>query len=78
MGLLFAVIGYFVGTIAGCFAIEEFSSNTHDRSLEAAMTSVFAIGPIAALIGLIAGIVFGGRRTRPTQASDLNVSSESK
>jgi hypothetical protein len=31
-----------------------------DRGLEAAMTSMFAIGPGGAVVGFIAGLVLGG------------------
>jgi len=72
-GLLFAIIGCLVAAIASYFLILEFSSNMHDRSVEAAMTSVFFFGPIGSLAGLVSGIIFGGRRTRkqgsPAQAS---------
>jgi hypothetical protein len=34
----------------------------HDRSVEASMTSVFAIGPAGAIVGLIAGFIAGARR----------------
>jgi len=72
-GLLFAIIGFLVAAIASYFLILEFSSNTHDRSLEAAMTSVFFFGPVGGLAGLVSGIIFGGPRTRkqdsPAEAS---------
>lgn len=50
-----AMIGFMVFAIAGYFLITVFSSNQHDRSLEAAMTSIFVCGPIGALLaGLLA------------------------
>jgi hypothetical protein len=65
--LLFALlgvpIGYVVFAFAGYWGIELFSGNTHDRSLEASMTAMFAIGPAGALIGLIAGVILGGARS---------------
>jgi hypothetical protein len=47
---------------AGYFLISWFSSNTHDRSVEAAMTAAFVFGPFAALIAFIVGVVRAGRR----------------
>jgi hypothetical protein len=40
--------------------VEFLSPNTFDRSLEASMSSVFFYGPAGAVVGLVAGIVFGG------------------
>ena len=61
-GLLFALGGYFAVAAAGYFLIGQFSSNTHDRDIEAAMTSAFVLGPIGAVLGFIAGFVRGGRK----------------
>lgn len=68
LGLLFALIGCIVAAIASYFLILEFSSNTHDRSLEASTTSLFFSGPIGAVIGFVAGVALGGRR--PGKASN--------
>jgi len=46
---------------AGYFLIDWFSSNTYDRSVEAAMTSVFFFGPLGAVLGFVIGFVLGGR-----------------
>jgi uncharacterized membrane protein len=54
-GLLFAVIGYCLGTFGGLILIEAASSNQHDRSVEAAMTGAFVIGPLVAIAGFIGG-----------------------
>jgi flagellar biogenesis protein FliO len=35
-----------------------FSSNTHDKSLEAAMTSFFVYGPLAAVLSFIVTLVY--------------------
>ena len=68
VALLGVLVGYLVFAFSGYWMIELFSNNTFDRSLEASMTAVFAIGPAGAIIGLIAGLILGGRRwaTRPT------------
>jgi hypothetical protein len=46
------IVGYLIGFIGGMFAIQAFSSNTHDRGVEAAMTAAFVIGPLAAILAL--------------------------
>jgi hypothetical protein len=61
IGLLFAVGGYVIAAFVGYFLIDCFSSNTHDRSVEAAMTSVFVLGPLGAVVAFIVGFVVGGR-----------------
>jgi hypothetical protein len=62
LGVLGAIAGYVAFAFAGYNLIELLSSNVHDRSVEAAMTSAFVAGPLGALIGLVAGIVLGGRK----------------
>jgi hypothetical protein len=57
-----APIGYVVFAFVGYWAIALFSSNHFDRSVEASMTALFAIGPAGALVGLIAGLILGGAR----------------
>lgn len=52
--LLFAVVGFVVAAGVGYFLVSTLSSNRHDRSLEAIMTSLFVIGPIGAIV---AGVV---------------------
>jgi hypothetical protein len=61
IGLLGAVGGYLIVALVGYFLIGWLSSNTHDRSVEAAMTSAFVLGPLGAVIGFVAGFVLGGR-----------------
>jgi hypothetical protein len=63
LGLFFALGGYLMAAAAGYFLIGQFSSNTHDRDLEAAMTSAFVLGPLGAAAGFVAGLVRGGRKT---------------
>ena len=53
LGIIMAVAGYFL--------VEMFSGNTHDRDVEAAMTSVFFWGPIGGIAAFIAGMVWGKR-----------------
>ncbi|SPP64965.1 hypothetical protein [Nitrospira lenta] len=54
VGLLAAILGYVVGLFGTMAAIELFSSNTHDKSMEAAMTSAFVGGPLIAITSVIA------------------------
>ena len=62
IGLVCAVAGYALAAFAGYWLIERLSSNTHDRSAEAAMTSAFVCGPIGAITGFIAGFLRSGHR----------------
>jgi prepilin signal peptidase PulO-like enzyme (type II secretory pathway) len=62
IGLLCAVAGYPIGAIVGYFLIQWFSSNLHDRSVEAAMTGAFVFGPLGAVIAFVLGFVLGRRR----------------
>jgi hypothetical protein len=59
------VLGYAVGAAVGGLLVDAVSSNTHDRSVEAAMTGAFAIGPLVAVIAFVVGFARagGGRRT---------------
>ncbi len=61
--LLAAVLGYLLGFIGGMVLIEALSSNSHDKSLEAAMTGAFVVGPACSLLSAIASIVARSRRT---------------
>jgi ABC-type branched-subunit amino acid transport system permease subunit len=61
LALLFAIGGYVVAAVLAYLLIGQFSSNTHDRSVEAAMTSAFVFGPLGALIAFVIGFVRGGR-----------------
>jgi hypothetical protein len=53
------VAGYLIGAGLGAVAIEFFSGNTHDRSVEMAMTAAFVTGPIGAVVGLVVGWMRG-------------------
>jgi len=50
--------GYLIGLFGGMLLINLFSSNSHDRSMEAAMTSAFVIGPITAILAAIVTLIF--------------------
>jgi hypothetical protein len=63
IGLLCDAVGYLAVAVASYFLILQFSSNRHDRELEAAMTSTFVAGPLGAVLGFVAGFVRGGRPT---------------
>jgi hypothetical protein len=62
VALLGVPAGYVVSAFAGYWAIELFSDNAFDRSVEASLTALFFIGPAGALIGLVAGLIFGGAK----------------
>ncbi len=66
IGLLCAVGGYLLGLLVGYVLVSGFSGNTHDRSVEAAMTGAFVLGPLAAVIGFVVGVVFGRRKPQPS------------
>ena len=59
-----AINGYLVGLFGGMLLIETFSSNQYDKSLEAAMTGAFLIGPSMAVIAVVVLLVFRSRRAR--------------
>lgn len=61
--LIGLVVGYGVGVLLGAAAVTLFSANTHDKSMELAMTSALITGPIGALIGLVVGLVRGNHRS---------------
>jgi predicted peroxiredoxin len=57
VALLAAILGYIVGLFGTMAAIELFSSNQHDKSMEAAMTGAFVGGPLIAVISMITILV---------------------
>jgi hypothetical protein len=61
IGLLSAMAGYLLVAVVSYFLIMQLSSNAHDRSLEASMTSIFFVGPVGAVISFIIGFVCAGR-----------------
>jgi hypothetical protein len=60
IALLYAVGGYIVAAAASYFLVGQLSSNTHDRSVEAAMTSALIWGPLGAVVAFVAGFVRHG------------------
>ncbi|HEU4686392.1 MAG TPA: hypothetical protein VFS39_17930 [Nitrospira sp.] len=62
LALLGAMGGYLCGLFGGMLLIDILSSNTYDRSLEAAMTSAFVVGPLMAVIGIVVVLVYRMRR----------------
>jgi ABC-type lipoprotein release transport system permease subunit len=58
ISLLAGVIGYVVGVVLGMLLVNLLSSNTHDKSVEAAMTSFFVYGPITALLSFASTLFF--------------------
>ncbi len=77
--LVSALVGYLVGAGAVYVAVQLFSTNLHDRDLEAAMTAAFVGGPALALVGALGGAIRGGRRpespTPPSRSGDASCSS---
>ena len=58
IALLWALGGYVAGAFGGGWLVSVLSSNTHDRSVEAAMTGAFFFGPALALIAFIVAMVW--------------------
>ncbi len=44
------LVGYVVGLFGGLGLVSLLSSNQHDRSMEAAMTGAFVVGPLTGLL----------------------------
>jgi hypothetical protein len=68
--LLYAVGGYLCSAVAGYFLVGWLSSNMHDRSVEAAMTGAFVLGPLGALVAIVVGVIRSGRDTVGRGATD--------
>lgn len=70
MAVLFAVVGYLVAATASYFLVDLFSSNVHDRTVEAAMTSAFVFGPLGAVAAFVVGFIRGGRNAGQNKAGN--------
>ena len=64
-GVLGLIGGYALAAVIGYFLVTALSSNPHDLAVEASMTATFVAGPFGALVGLVAGLVLGGRKPSP-------------
>ena len=67
VAMLFALVAYAAAAGAGYFLVGLFSGNAHDRSVEAAMTSAFVLGPLGAVVGFVVGFIRAGRSADRTQ-----------
>lgn len=56
--LIGSLLVYVAGAATGAVLISLLSTNTHDKSLEMAMTSAFVTGPIGAVVGLVIGLMW--------------------
>ena len=65
LSVVAAAAGYVLGAVGGYFLINALSSNTHDRSVEAAMTSAFLTGPAGAIVAFVAGMIYFRDTLRP-------------
>ncbi len=62
LSLLAASGGYLIGVGGGILLVNLLSTNTHDKSVEAAMTGAFVTGPVAALLSFIVTLTYLLRR----------------
>jgi hypothetical protein len=67
IAMLFAIVGYLAAAAASYFLIVLLSSNAHDRSVEAAMTGAFVVGPLGGVVAFVIGFIRGGRNAGQTQ-----------
>ena len=58
LSLLVAIVGYLAGFFGGMLLVETFSSNPHDKSVEAAMTGAFVVGPLVAVIAVVGALIY--------------------
>ena len=63
LAVLAATGGYLIGLLGGMFLIEAYSSNQHDKSVEAAMTGAFVSGPLMATVAVIVTLIFRSRHS---------------
>src|SRR5690242_21754357 len=67
LAVLAAIGGYVIGLFGGMFFIQIFSTNRHDKSLEAAMTGAFVLGPLMAIVAVIVVWIFRSRQARSVE-----------
>lgn len=60
--LLGLLIGYPLFAFGGYWLFPVFSGSSFNRTMEAELVAVFAIGPLGAVIGLVVGMIVGGRK----------------
>ena len=58
VSVLAGVVCYFVGLFGGIYLVDALSSNRHDRTLEAAMTSALVIGPGTAIAAFVVTLLY--------------------
>jgi cytochrome bd-type quinol oxidase subunit 2 len=63
IALLCGIAGYVIVVVASYVLIDHFSSNVHDRAMEAAMTSAFVFGPLGAVVVFVVAFVRIGPRS---------------
>jgi hypothetical protein len=64
LSLLAGLVGYIVGLFGGMWLVSMLSSNTHDRTVEAAMTGAFFIGPLMAILAFVVTLIYLVTRKR--------------
>ncbi|MPR37223.1 hypothetical protein [Salmonirosea aquatica] len=58
IGFLIGLAGYILAAFLSYYLMGKFSSNGHDRSVEASMTSIFFLGPIGFILAFIGGYLW--------------------
>jgi len=58
IGFLIGLAGYVLAAFLSYYLMGKFSSNGHDRSVEASMTSAFVFGPIGFILTFIGGYIW--------------------
>ncbi|MFN8007620.1 MAG: hypothetical protein U0V70_11455 [Terriglobia bacterium] len=67
-GLVWMVPSYCLGLFGCLFLLPLLSGNTHDVSVEAAMTGAFLFGPLAAIVGFFVAATI--RKPAPRSPAD--------
>lgn len=52
------LVGYVIGAVVGGGLVLLASTNTHDTSIELAMTAFFAGGPLGAVLGVVVALLW--------------------